>query len=607
MQSLDINVDESSGTSSSEPLVVRTGKDYAMTVIVFLAVLAFYSLPLASIPFSSHGEAREAVVVQNMVQQNNLILPLRNGVDVPSKPPGFHWLAIITSQVTGSVSEFSIRFPSALASAAGLTLTFIVIATLLGRDSAILAVLMLCTSFEWARSSSLARVDMVFTLCVGASLIFLYRIVNSHTHNRESGSFFSLIAAIFFLTGATLTKGPAGLGIPLIIASAFSITISYANHRIRGVVWFRQLLPLVFVGGCAAALSAVWYYLAYLEAGNEFLRVHIVRENVARLLGTESYEAETGHHAPFYYGIVLLVAGLLPWSLLLPITVSHLWRERRALLTPSSRPLLFALLWSAAFFAIITVSGSKRTVYFLPAFPPTVLIILWAVREIKLTEPITNIVRITAGTLSALLWLACAAAGISRVVHLSPLKLLPLSERSAHAAELVWGSFVTSVAPSAILLIAGWQLFVIARRRYDNAYAYIRKISLAFIVIIFGSNQFVYPALAREKSPRDFMLQVRSLVPQDEQLFQFRDNLYSSIYYANSNLTFTSDVKELAPLSRAFILTEERYLPEVLDNLPGSQIVLTSTEKVSDGRDRLVLVSYSSRIANHSLIGRSVN
>ena len=73
---------------------------------------------LAEQPFYTKGEPREAVVVWEMAHGGGLVLPLRNGTEIPSKPPFFHWLGLIASQATGGVSELSTRLPSALLSIA---------------------------------------------------------------------------------------------------------------------------------------------------------------------------------------------------------------------------------------------------------------------------------------------------------------------------------------------------------------------------------------------------------------------------------------------------------------------------------------------------------
>src|SRR5512139_4037316 len=71
-----------------------------------------YLTPAVDTPFYTKGEAREAVLVQAMRAEGNYVLPLRNGDEIPSKPPLFHWLAAAAAALGGGVSELSTRAPS---------------------------------------------------------------------------------------------------------------------------------------------------------------------------------------------------------------------------------------------------------------------------------------------------------------------------------------------------------------------------------------------------------------------------------------------------------------------------------------------------------------
>src|SRR5687768_4136531 len=93
-----------------------------------LALLAFslflYVWRLGEIPFYTKGEPREAVQVWEEVHSGEWVLPLRNGRELPSKPPLFHWIGGATALVTGTVDEFAVRFPSALLATLAVLLTF---------------------------------------------------------------------------------------------------------------------------------------------------------------------------------------------------------------------------------------------------------------------------------------------------------------------------------------------------------------------------------------------------------------------------------------------------------------------------------------------------
>ena len=76
-------------------------------VLLFLVNLGGY-------PLYTKGETREAVTVFDIVHGGGIILPMRAGVEVPSKPLMMHWLAALVSLLAGQVNEWTVRLPSAV-------------------------------------------------------------------------------------------------------------------------------------------------------------------------------------------------------------------------------------------------------------------------------------------------------------------------------------------------------------------------------------------------------------------------------------------------------------------------------------------------------------
>ena len=82
-----------------------------VVVIIVLLIVATYFSPHIWL----HGEAREALVIQDIVKNNNWALPLRNG-ELPSKPILYHWIAAVFALLVG-LSDFTIRLPSVIGAA----------------------------------------------------------------------------------------------------------------------------------------------------------------------------------------------------------------------------------------------------------------------------------------------------------------------------------------------------------------------------------------------------------------------------------------------------------------------------------------------------------
>jgi len=111
-----------------------------------------YVRGLGEASFYSRGEPREATVVWEIYTSGEWILPLRNGHIIPSKPPLFHWLGALFSLAGGSVSELTVRLPSALLATTGVLLTYAVGTAVWGAEAGLVAGIILATSFEWARA-----------------------------------------------------------------------------------------------------------------------------------------------------------------------------------------------------------------------------------------------------------------------------------------------------------------------------------------------------------------------------------------------------------------------------------------------------------------------
>lgn len=142
---------------------------WLLAAIVFVFLFLFLGLS----PFNTKGEPREAVVAVSMLNQDNWILPVNNGIDMAYKPPLFHWCIAAISSVTGAVTEYTSRMPSALALAAMALAGFAFYAKRRGVQVAFIAALITLTNFEVHRAGTNCRVDMLLTAFMVISLYLL--------------------------------------------------------------------------------------------------------------------------------------------------------------------------------------------------------------------------------------------------------------------------------------------------------------------------------------------------------------------------------------------------------------------------------------------------
>ena len=72
--------------------------DKNLSLLIVLIVAMLMLLPFLGLSdFNTKGEPREAVVALSMLKDGNWILPVNNGMDIPYKPPFFHYCIAMLS------------------------------------------------------------------------------------------------------------------------------------------------------------------------------------------------------------------------------------------------------------------------------------------------------------------------------------------------------------------------------------------------------------------------------------------------------------------------------------------------------------------------------
>lgn len=327
----------------------------AFTIVCVIAVML--TVPFLGLTdFYSKGEPREAVVAYTMVEHGNWILPINNGGDIPYKPPFFHWCIALFSLLQGHVSEFTSRLPSALALVAMSVGGFVFFAKRKNANMALLATLLSLTAFEVHRAGINCRVDMVNTAFMVGALFLMYRWWERGKHSMPW-------LAILCMSGATLTKGPVGMLLPCAVMGVFMLT---QRESLWSTVWRLGLTALL-----SLVLPLCWYYAAYMQGGDEFLRL-VKEENIDRLLGKMAYES---HENPFWYNFLTLITGWLPYTLLFVFSLFVLpWKRfsKSGFMQSVRRAEPMQVFVWLAFCLILffyCIPKSKRSVYLLPCYP----------------------------------------------------------------------------------------------------------------------------------------------------------------------------------------------------------------------------------------------
>lgn len=503
--------------------MIRKQDSYAW-VLAILCIISLF-LFIGEAFFNTRGEPREAVVALSMLQEKNWILPVNNGVELAFKPPLFHWMIAAISFVTGAVTEYTSRMPSALALAVMVLAGYGFYARRRGAEVAFLMGLITLTNFEVHRAGTNCRVDMLLSALMVLALYLLYE----WGEKRLKGIPW---LGILCLSGAFLTKGPVGMLLPCLVVAVFL--------WIRGMNFWRIFFSFFGIVLLSCVLPMCWYVAAYQQGGDRFLQL-VLEENVLRLLGKMSYES---HVNPLYYNFVTVISGYVPYTLLILVSLFFLkykriqsrprewWTCFRTYIRNMDDARLFSLLSIVIIFVFYCIPKSKRSVYLLPVYPFIAYFLaeymIYLVRNHR--RVIVAFGNLMCG-LSVLLFLVFVAVRCG-IVSDSIFSGKHAAENVAfmHALEQVpigWKWIVLLLPLLAVVLF-----FIIKGKERNTSLLY-GMVGIIF-TIFFALDGFYQPTVLNVKSDKPIAEQIKKIVPQG-QIYSYR----TDVYVANRTHPFT--------------------------------------------------------------------
>ena len=289
-------------------------------------------------------EGRNAEKAREILLLNDWVTPHEDFFPVLDKPVFFYWLIAISYKAFG-VNEWAARLTSVLAALGCFALVYRFAWIRWGPWEALWSGLILISCVQFFILSRIVIFDMSLTFCITLALYSFYQVAHAGETMRRGIYCILMYGA---LAGGTLIKGLVGLLIPgliiffyLLIANRWSILRSL--YLIRGALLFLVLV-------------VPWHLLA--EARNPgFLRYYLSDGHFGRF-ATASFDREQ----PWYFFLVVLAIGFLPWSMLLPSVIRRSWKslEDRK---------IFLLSWTMVPLVLFSLSSSKLAHYILPIFP----------------------------------------------------------------------------------------------------------------------------------------------------------------------------------------------------------------------------------------------
>ena len=558
-------------TASGSTLWDRLAAPALAYPLIALTGWLLFLLNAGGYPLYTKGEPREGVTVFDIVNGGGIILPLRAGVEIPSKPLLMHWLAALASILSGGVTEWSVRMPSAIAAIGGMLICYGYIRRLFDQRAGLIAALILGTTFQYLQAGTGARVDMTLTFFMEVAF-FEFIAIAEGLSTRVTLLYLAMALA-------TLTKGPIGVMLPALVAAIW-IVLYRRWDLISRLKLKRGALIVGLLGGG-------WYLAAIVTGGSAFIHKQLLAENLYRMVAHGGAEVTHGH--PFYYEDLALLAGFLPWTLIGVIAAMQFRRGARRI----DPRLGYLLVWIATVLLFYNLPQSKRGVYLLALYPALAATIAIFVNDALATPD--RLARIVA-PLSRAAGFAFASIGTVGALALLLLRLVPALTGSLLrscgiavpeftdnlVAQVSLWRFSSLLIP-ALIFAAGLYLL----RSPARIESLCTAIFAASAGVALAINLIVEPAMANTLALKTFATDARKLT-KDNVVGYFGNLDYDFAFYNGRDLILTTP---LDPHGPALMVSPEDDWKLAPPNLRANyRTLLRSNATDLDGSGRMLLL-----------------
>lgn len=328
-------------------------------------LILFRLISLGMYPVMETTEARYAEMARLMLESNDWITPWFDyGVPFWGKPPASFWLTALSMKVFG-INEFAARLPHVLG---GIGIGYLTwnLARQRSVEEGVYAPVLLGGSLLFFVSAGAVMTDITLVIGTTLTMFGFWQGLQTGSRSAQYGRWLMFIG----LSIGLLAKGPIALilsGFPLVIWTLWQSQI----YRVwRAFPWVLGMLLVV-------TLVAPWYVLAEQHTPG-FLQYFLVGEHWNRFIhsGWAGDLYGTAHAYPRGTIWLFALAGLLPWTFLLPLAA--LWYRRN----PSSvKPApknrswqAYLIIWALTPCLFFTFAGNIIMPYVLPALPAMALL-----------------------------------------------------------------------------------------------------------------------------------------------------------------------------------------------------------------------------------------
>ena len=344
-------MDRLSGTRSiSNSATVFSRRSFFLIVLLFMII---YVLPLGFRPVFTPDEARYGAIAREMISSGNWTVPTLDGFRYFEKPAMGYWMIAISMKIFGE-NAFAIRLPSALAAGlSGLMVYALARRFAGGYIPAFFSLSIFLLSVEVFLLGQVAILDSMLSFCLVAVMSSFFFALNEE---RLKYKVLYLAIAGIACGAAFSTKGFLAFAVP---------AVAILPYMIWEKRW-KEILVLPWIPALFAVLFCLPWALQIHKAEPGFWHYFFFIEHLQRFLDKDSYQ----HTEPFWFFIPVLVAGALPWTLLIFSIIFG------TTLTKFKSPFLkYCLCWLVMPFIFFSISRGKLPTYILPCFAPLSILI----------------------------------------------------------------------------------------------------------------------------------------------------------------------------------------------------------------------------------------
>ncbi|NYE58953.1 4-amino-4-deoxy-L-arabinose transferase-like glycosyltransferase [Duganella sp. 1224] len=466
----------------------------AAFAIVWLYVLGIRTL----VP---PDEGRYAEMAREMWASGDWITTRLNGIKYFEKPPLQTWMNALSFAAFG-LGEWQARLWTGLCGLGGVLFTGYAAARVFGQRAGFYAALALGSSLFWVACGQIDSLDMSLSAMMAIALCAMLIAQRDDATPAEQRNWMLVCWAGMAL--AVLAKGLIGLVLPgavlvLYTALARDLAIWKRLHLGKGLLLF-------------FAVATPWFVLVALK-NPEQPHFFFIHEH------WERFFLKTHHReGAWYYFLILLVPGLLPWLGLVPQALAH--GVRRA--PGTFQPRLLLVIWAVFITFFFSYSSSKLPGYILPVFPALAMLIA------TYLENATRLHRM----LAAGLLLLVGVAGIAAMPLMTQMAVRHPAERAMLEAHQPW------VLAAAIVAAAGGALALLHARQLRRDLTVLTLAIAGFIsvqLILTGFEPY-----GKMRAGKDLALKMLPELKADTPIYSVATYEQSMTFYLQRTVTLVN-------------------------------------------------------------------